>query len=62
MNRRRDLDRKALMTTLAALVACVVMGSAVHKIMSKRVRFQTPAIEASPQAPKPSRTARGMTA
>jgi hypothetical protein len=73
VNKRRTLDPKALTTTIAAIVACVVMGTAVHKIMFKRVRLQPPPIEslstpdadspskaspqAPPQAPKPSRVA-----
>ncbi|MES2965904.1 MAG: hypothetical protein V4760_18630 [Bdellovibrionota bacterium] len=74
MIRRRTLDPKAVSTTIAAIVACLVMGMAVHKIMFKRVRFQKPPMESlsspsndapktSPQAPKPSRVAsRSLTA
>lgn len=74
MSRRRHFDPKALTTTVAALVACAIMGTAVNRMIFKRPRFQMPSIEAvsepsnegpaktSPQPPKPSRIARGMTA
>ncbi|MEK7356701.1 MAG: hypothetical protein AAB250_09640 [Bdellovibrionota bacterium] len=65
---KRRLDKKALTTTIAAVLACGVMGSAVTKIMLKRVgsRYSQPpsleTLKSAPQAPKPSRVARSLTA
>lgn len=72
LSMKRRLDSRTITTAAAAVIACTIMGSAITKIMLKRVGngpHRPPAMESqktdpatNPTSPKPSKEAHSLTA